>query len=737
MGENKTYAGLDWFRIAAALLVAAIHTSPLMSYSEGADFILTRVIARTAVPFFFMLSGFFVISRRGGGEGLKSFLKRTAVIYIIAVCAYLPLNLYMGYFSMENLLPNLIKDLVFDGTMYHLWYLPAAIAGAAIAWILIEKTGVRYALLISAGLYLAGMLGDSYYGIAEQVPFLHGFYDRIFEVTDYTRNGIFFAPVFFVLGAAVSERIPERILPLKYCLAGLGISAAVMVGEGMTLHHFDLQRHDSMYIALLPCMYFLFCALTYWRGRRRRLLRDASLLIYLVHPMVIVGVRFAGKLLGMEELLIENSLMHYLAVCLISSGIAFSAAWIYEGQRNGQRKRGMKRPMKSQMKRQKKQKKVSPPDTDRTWIELDMGCLEHNLRELQGHMQQGCKMMAVVKANAYGHSALMTAQFLNRKGVENFAVATLDEGIELRKHKITGEILILGYTDPQRACELRKYDLSQSVVDYQHAVMLNRQNCRIKVHIKVDTGMHRLGFSAQAAAQIGKVWEMKNLTVCGIFSHLCAADSREAEDIRFTEQQIELFYRVLGELEGMGIKLPKIHIQSSYGFLNYPHLKCDYARIGIALYGSLSAPKDQTKLKLDLRPVMSLKSRVVLIRRIKKGETVGYGRTFTARRDSVIAVLPVGYADGYPRSLSCGNGSVILKGRYAPVIGRVCMDQLTIDVTDVPGVRVGDTATLIGEEKGAVLPAAEIAERTGSITNELFSRLAPRSRVSQRHQEIE
>lgn len=195
---NKNYTGIDYFRFIAALLIIAIHTSPLGSFSETGDFMLTRIIARVAVPFFFMTSGFFLISRYTcNAEKLGAFIKKTTLIYGVAILLYIPINVYNGYFKMDNLLPNIIKDIVFDGTLYHLWYLPASIIGAAIAWYLVKKVHYRKAFLIASVLYIIGLFGDSYYGIVKSVSCLNAFYNLIFQLTDYTRNGIFFAPIFF------------------------------------------------------------------------------------------------------------------------------------------------------------------------------------------------------------------------------------------------------------------------------------------------------------------------------------------------------------------------------------------------------------------------------------------------------------------------------------------------------------------------------------------------------------
>lgn len=219
---------------------------------------------------------------------------------------------------------------------------------------------------------------------------------------------------------------------------------------------------------------------------------------------------------------------------------------------------------------------------------------------------------------------------------------------------------------------------------------------------------------------------MEHLAVNGIYTHLCVADSLAEADVRFTRQQIADFYGVLRRLKKEGVRIPKIHIQSSYGLLNYPELKCSYVRAGIALYGVLSSPDAQTKLQLDLRPVLSLKAKVVLLRRVPQGESVGYARTFVADRDSVIAILPVGYADGFPRSLSGGGSYVLINGSWAPIVGRICMDQLAVDVTDIAEIEVGMTATLIGCDAGGQIAAPDVADDSGSITNELLSRMGSR-----------
>lgn len=709
MNDRKAYTGIDYFRFAAALLVVTIHTSPLASCSETADFFLTRIIARVAVPFFLMASGFFLISQYAYDAGkLYHFLKKMAVIYGISILLYVPLNIYNGYFSMDHFLPEMLKDLVFDGTMYHLWYLPASMLGAVTAWCIVRKLGIRKGWAATLVLYAVGILGDSYYGAASRVPLLKTIYDNMFEISDYTRNGIFFAPVFLVMGGmAADEAAQKKEVSLLRCVTGFGISFLLMASEGMILHMSGLQRHDSMYLFLLPCMYYLFRMLILWKGERKELLRTSALLIYILHPMMIVVVRMAAKVTGLQSVLIENSPVHFLGVCVLTVAVSVLAA-----------------KMSAKWSRDRKQPYI--PGKDRAWIELDLDNLRHNMEVLKNAVPQGCQLMAVMKAEAYGHGMYETAVCVSRMGVKAFAVASIEEGIRLRRYGIQGEILILGYTEPYRARELRRYDLTQTLIDYPYARRLNKQRCTVKVHVKVDTGMHRLGFGREETDRIAHVCSMKNLQVRGIYTHLCVADSLEQEDVRFTNMQIRGFYRLLDSLKQKGIEIPKVHIQSSYGLLNYPELSCDYVRVGIALYGVLSSPHDRTKLRLDLRPVLSLKSRVVLIRKIRKGESVGYGRTFTAERDSKIAVLPVGYGDGIPRNLSCGRMEAVIRGQGVPVIGRICMDQLILDITDAEGVAVGDTATLIGRDGGAGAMAMDAADRSGSISNELLSRLGGR-----------
>jgi serine/alanine racemase len=408
----------------------------------------------------------------------------------------------------------------------------------------------------------------------------------------------------------------------------------------------------------------------------------------------------------MEGLLIENSMVHYLAVTVSSVAVSFLFLIIVNIK-----KRNIKK---------------SEIGEDRAWLEINLNNIEHNSRVLKGLLPQKGELMAVVKADAYGHGAVVVSQYLNKAGINSFAVATIEEGIELRKHGVRGDILILGYTELVRAKDLKKYKLMQTIVDYRYAKAVNECGQKLKVHIKIDTGMHRLGVDSNHLNEVIDIIQMEYLDTCGIFTHLCVSDSHDKRDVAFTMDQIANFYDLIEALKEKNIPIPKLHIQSSYGLLNYPELNCDYVRMGIALYGTISSLGDTTKVMPDLRPALSLKAHIALIRNIKAGESVGYGRAFTAERDSCIAVIPIGYADGLPRNLSCNKVYALLHGQRVPIIGRICMDQLVIDITCVVEARSGDTVTLIGKDGEEEITAVELAKASNSITNELLSRLGHR-----------
>lgn len=367
---------------------------------------------------------------------------------------------------------------------------------------------------------------------------------------------------------------------------------------------------------------------------------------------------------------------------------------------------------------------------NRAWIELDAEALAHNIRQYQSILPGGCRIMGVVKADAYGHGARAVAPFLESLGIGFFATATLDEAVRLREYGVKSDILILGYSAPSAFSALAEYDLTQTATCPEHAAQLEcygrEHGVRLKAHIAVDTGMHRIGFLPEDAEAILRCYRSESLRVTGIYSHLCVADTDEAEHVAFSIGQAERFRELVSALRNQGTDLGTVHLLSSYAAVNYPEYAYDYARLGILMFGVKSDPADFLREDLHPHPVMTLKAHVTSVREIGPGETVSYGRIFRAERPTKIASVAIGYADGIPRCLSGGKLRAILHGQYVRGAGRICMDQLMLDVTGVEDVRVGDEAIFIGRDGGCVIRAEELAQNSGSITNELFSRLGAR-----------
>ena len=362
----------------------------------------------------------------------------------------------------------------------------------------------------------------------------------------------------------------------------------------------------------------------------------------------------------------------------------------------------------------------------RAWIEIDPQSLMHNVAILRAKLPEGCELMPALKANAYGHGAIPIARMLSAAGIHALCVATAQEGAALRRKGIHGLILVLGYTHPDQFSLLSRYELTQAVVDCEYAKALSGYGRALRVHIALDTGMHRLGENHRHLAAIERIYRLPHLRVEGIFTHLCTADASDPQGVAYARMQGEAFYQTVEALKARGCLFKKAHILSSYGLFNHPQLAGDYVRVGIALYGLLSTRADTERLGALLRPVLSLKARIASVKTLNPGEGAGYGLSFMAEREARIAVLAIGYADGLPRALSCGAGSVLVHGRAAPIAGRVCMDQTLIDVTDIPRVRPGDEAVIIGRSGDAVLSACDLAAQAGTISNEILSRLGAR-----------
>ncbi len=361
----------------------------------------------------------------------------------------------------------------------------------------------------------------------------------------------------------------------------------------------------------------------------------------------------------------------------------------------------------------------------RAWIELNLNNLKHNIEEFRRLLPWDCELMPAVKANAYGHGAVPVAKALQAQGVHAFCVASAAEGAQLRRAGISGDLLVLGYTHPEEFDDLIAYDLIQTVVDGNYAAQLQRDGRRFTVHVGIDTGMHRIGERWENIEEIIKIFRMSQLKVTGVFSHLCVSDGQSVEERAYTLEQIRHFEYVVEELHRRGFSGFKCHLQGSYGILNYSQYCFDYARCGIAFYGIYSGKHDSTDARLDLAPVLSLKSRVISVRKLYKGEGAGYGLTYSPKENRKIAVLSIGYADGIPRNLS-NCGYVLCQGKAAPIVGRICMDQMMVDVTEIPQVSPGEEAVLIGKSGSLEIRAEDLAQWAGTISNEIVSRLGER-----------
>ncbi|MCL2221214.1 MAG: serine racemase VanT catalytic subunit [Oscillospiraceae bacterium] len=361
----------------------------------------------------------------------------------------------------------------------------------------------------------------------------------------------------------------------------------------------------------------------------------------------------------------------------------------------------------------------------RAWIEIDLDALAHNVHDIKSKIQSGCDIMAVIKADAYGHGVGRVAERLVREGISTFAVATLSEGAEVREYAPESDILVLGYTHPADAKHLVKYRLAQLASDAVHARALDETGHKISIHVAIDTGMHRLGVEPMHFSDIESIYKSRNLTVVGTATHLASPDSLAESDIEFTELQMERFITVVQRLRDKGYDVGKLHTQSSYAIYNHPDIDCDYVRPGIMLYG-VHSQDDDTKVSTDLRPVLSLKALIAQVRQIDKGESVSYGRIYTAKTPIMLATVSIGYADGIPRNLTGHDGMCIVNGRKVPIIGRVCMDMLMLDVTGAGEVKAGDIATFIGKVGDIEIRCEELADCAGTITNEILCRLGAR-----------
>ena len=366
-------------------------------------------------------------------------------------------------------------------------------------------------------------------------------------------------------------------------------------------------------------------------------------------------------------------------------------------------------------------------DKMRICAEIDISAIKHNIDLMYSKLSDDMKLYMVIKADGYGHGALPIAEaFEEDERVEGFAVATVSEGIELREGGIKKDILILGVTFPDSHKEVVDHNIIPTIADVQNAESYNRigQNMgkSIRVHIKIDSGMGRIGFrpDEDGLADIRKICDMEWLSVDGIFTHFARADET---DKTATKTQYDRFIRVIRELEKAGCYIPNKHAANSAAILSFPTEELNIARAGIVIYGLL--PSEEVGGDEDLRPALSLYSHIVFIKEVSAGTPISYGGTYVADSDRLVATIPVGYADGYPRSLS-NKGEVLIRGQRAKVLGRVCMDQMMVDVTDIPGVTFGDRVVIIGQDGNERITAEELGELSGRFNYELVCDLNKR-----------
>ncbi len=362
----------------------------------------------------------------------------------------------------------------------------------------------------------------------------------------------------------------------------------------------------------------------------------------------------------------------------------------------------------------------------RIQAEINLDAICSNIEEIKRVIRPEAAVMAVIKADGYGHGAIPIAYAVQEQ-VAGFGVAAIQEALNLRKAGIKKLVLVLGYTPPEYYRELVEADISQTVFQYEMARRLNeeaeRQGKRAKVHIKIDTGMGRIGLAdcPESLEEIRRIAALPAIELEGIFTHFARADELDKTSAK---EQLERFERFCRQLLAEGIEIPLRHAANSAAIIDLPEADYDMVRAGIAIYGMY--PSDEVnKRAIALRPALSLRSHVVYVKEVKAGQGISYGSTYITTRPTLVATIPVGYADGYPRSLS-SRGHVLIHGKKAPIIGRICMDQMMVDVTEIPETKTGDNVTLIGTDGAACITVEEAAALAGSFHYEFVCNLSKR-----------
>jgi len=371
----------------------------------------------------------------------------------------------------------------------------------------------------------------------------------------------------------------------------------------------------------------------------------------------------------------------------------------------------------------------------RSWVEIDLQKIKDNYQTMLHHIHKNQKIMAVVKADCYGHGDAIIAKVLEEQGVDYFAVSSIDEALNLRHANIKSKILILGYTPNEHFHYLHEYVITQCVMSYEYAKSLSEyatlQNTQIEVHIKVDTGMGRIGipcFDNNYQIDIVKsIYDFDGLSCTGIFSHFSVADTYDSEsDMIYTNHQIELYERVLKDLRSANITYGLTHIQNSYGAINYPNLDYDYSRVGILLVGSTSNDSQKLKYPVALSPSLEWKANVSCVKTVPENTYIGYGRNYITNKKTKIVTVSCGYADGVNRQASHHHLEVLLHGIRCEIIGNICMDQFMIDATKVANVVSGDVVTIVGSDGNQTIKIDELSRAANTINNESFCLISKR-----------
>ena len=361
------------------------------------------------------------------------------------------------------------------------------------------------------------------------------------------------------------------------------------------------------------------------------------------------------------------------------------------------------------------------------WAEIDLDALLFNIGEIRSLLPEETKLAAVVKANGYGHGALEIVGPLLEAGVDMIAVSSVNEAVEIRKQFKKAQTLVLGYTPDENVAEAIRFGVIQTVTSEKQAKLLSDMAEVLKMgvscHIKLDTGMNRIGFrpGEETVETILRISQMPNIHINGMFSHFAAADEG---DPAFTLMQLARFKKTAAALAEKGLRIPLLHIANSAGIIDFPQASLDMVRAGIILYG-IYPSREVNRHRLSLKPVMSLKTKVSFLKVMESEQALSYGLTEKVKKGSVIATLPVGYADGYMRSLS-GKAEVLIHGLRAPVRGRICMDQCMVEVSHIKGVQIGDEAVIFGTQGNQSIGVEELAEKAGTISYELLCMIGRR-----------